>query len=205
MEIFNIVPSTAEAAFATDGKNSIVAWNKAAEQLLGYEESRILGKSCSRVLRGTDLFGNRFCDKNCPLAKMARLREGVCDFDMDVRRATSNIIRTRISIIVVPGWKPSEFLLIHLLKPLEHLKSEKGGKSGKLECIIRSGSHEIQNCLQVLRLEFDLLREDQTAVPNYPRIFDCIEGINKTIQDFREHFNWPGAVKARKRADQAES
>jgi len=40
-----------------------------------------------------------------------------------------------------------------------------------------------------MRLELDLLRQDKTAVLNYPRIFDCIDGINKTIQDLREHFN----------------
>ncbi len=88
--------------------------------------------------------------------------------------------------------------MIHFLKTLEHLKSEKEGGLGESEDIIRRGSHEIQNCLHVMRLELDLLRQDQTAVPNYPRIFDCIDGINKTIQDMREHFNRPDAVKERK-------
>ncbi len=67
MDIFDIVASKAEAAFATDGKGSFVAWNKnkAAEQLLSYEEPRVVGKRCTNVISGTDLFGNRFCNKIC--------------------------------------------------------------------------------------------------------------------------------------------
>jgi len=88
--------------------------------------------------------------------------------------------------------------MIHFLKPLEHLKSKKGGELGEGEDIMRRESHKIQNCLQIMRLELDLLRQDQTAATNYPRIFDCIDGINKALQDLREHFNRPDAVKEQK-------
>lgn len=122
MDISDIVAGTREAAFATNGKGSIIAWNKAAEQLLGYQEQRMLGNHCYQVICGTDLFGNRFCDKCCPLANMARRQEKVGTFEIDVRAATSEIVRTRISIIVVRGRASSEFAIIHLVQPLEQEK-----------------------------------------------------------------------------------
>lgn len=132
MDTFDVVASTAEAAFATNQKGAIVAWNKAAAQMLGYEASQVLGKLCHPVICGTDVFGNRFCVKNCALAIMGRRREGVRDFEMDVRTATSEIIRTRISIVVVPRQVPSKIAMIHLLKPLELEKETRNSTSGFL-------------------------------------------------------------------------
>lgn len=119
MKSVSIVTSTAEPAFATDAKGTIVAWNRAAEQLLGYEASKVIGKRCHQVLCGTDVFGNRFCDANCPLSNMARRREPVRHFQLDVRNAKSEVFRAGVSVIVLPEQSRSKFSIIHILKPLE--------------------------------------------------------------------------------------
>jgi PAS domain S-box-containing protein len=49
METLDIVNSTADAAYATDGKRKIVAWNKGAERLLAYRRRQVLGKRCYQV------------------------------------------------------------------------------------------------------------------------------------------------------------
>lgn len=114
--------SMADAAFATDEKGNIIAWNKSAERLLGYKERLILGKRCYEVLRGADSFGNRFCDETCPMVNMARRHEAVRQFEFVVRKADSEIIRTDVSVVFVPGQTPSEFTIIHTLR---HLKPDK--------------------------------------------------------------------------------
>lgn len=49
VDVLDIVAGVAKAAFATDRKHCIVAWNKAAERLFGYEEPRVLGKRCYQM------------------------------------------------------------------------------------------------------------------------------------------------------------
>ena len=116
MQALDIVKSTAEPAFATDGKGNILAWNQAAERLLGYKARRVTGKRCYDILRGTDSFGNRFCDANCPLINMARRREAIHDFHLNVRTANSSIVRANVSAVFVPAQAPSGFTIVQTLK-----------------------------------------------------------------------------------------
>jgi len=115
----DIVSSTADAAFATDESGRIVIWNKAAERLLGYAAEEVLGKPCHDILCGRDLFGNRFCDENCALHCMMRRHEALRSFEMDVRRESSEVLRVAISVMAVPGPRPSQYTLIHLLRASE--------------------------------------------------------------------------------------
>jgi len=82
MDTFEIVQSTGEPAFATDEEGRVVIWNREAERLLGYAASRVLGKPCHEILCGLDVFGNRFCDEDCNLAKMVRHNEPIRRFAM---------------------------------------------------------------------------------------------------------------------------
>ncbi len=119
MQALDIVASTAEATLATDGKGKIVAWNKGAERLLGYRARQVVGKRCFELLRATDPFGNRFCDATCPLVNMARRREAVHDFELNLRKANCEIVRANVSAVFVRAPSPSHLTIVHTLKPLE--------------------------------------------------------------------------------------
>jgi len=124
MDDLDIVSGTGEAAFAANGKSSIVAWNKAAERLLGYEEAQVLGRSCHRLLCGTDSFGNRFCDKYCPVVNMVRRHEPVRNFELDLRGAAAGVVRTNVSIIVASADVHAKLAIIHLLRPVPESKRD---------------------------------------------------------------------------------
>lgn len=53
-----------------DRVGTIVAWNEAATQLLGYRRE-ILGRKCWQVLRGCDVYGNAYCGEHCALREQA--------------------------------------------------------------------------------------------------------------------------------------
>lgn len=114
-----IVQSTAEASYATDASRRIVAFNGAARRLLGYRRSDVLGHLCFEVLRGTDRFGNRFCDHSCPLFNMARRREPIRDFDIRVRDSAGHVIEATVAAMVLHGGPPSERFIVHHLKPID--------------------------------------------------------------------------------------
>ena len=119
MDPLDIIAGTADAAFATDEEGRIVIWNRAAERLLGHDVARVLGKPCHDVLCGKDIFGNRYCDENCTLNTMVRRHEAAHRFEMDVRKASGEALRTSVSVVVVPGRRPTQYTLIHLLQPVE--------------------------------------------------------------------------------------
>ncbi len=119
MQALDIVTSTAEATLATDGKGNVVAWNRAAERLLGHTARQVVGKRCYDLLRGTDPVGNRFCDAICPLVNMARRREAVHDFKLNLRNAKSEIVRADLSVVFVRESSPSQLAIVHTLKPRE--------------------------------------------------------------------------------------
>jgi PAS domain S-box-containing protein len=114
-----VVSSTAEAAFATDEEGRVVIWNRAAERLLGHDAARVLGKPCDEILCGLDVFGNRYCDEDCALKQMARRREAVHHFEIDIRRASGETFRASFSVVVIPGPRPSQYTLVHLFRPVD--------------------------------------------------------------------------------------
>lgn len=106
-------------AYATDENGRIVAWNRAAERLLGHSSRDAVGTPCYSLVAGKDVYGNDFCDRECTIMKMVRRNRVVKRFDMDVRRASGEALRAHCAILVVPGPFPSRFTMIHLLQEVE--------------------------------------------------------------------------------------
>jgi len=110
--------STTVAAFASDESGCVAVWNQAAEGLLGHEAKRVVGKRCFDVVRGRDLFGNRFCGESCAVRKMQRHGEAIHPFEFQVMDHDGKMVNVRCSVIVAPDVRPHRFNLIHLIEPL---------------------------------------------------------------------------------------
>ncbi len=81
-----------------------------------------------------------------------------------------------------------------------HPKSEKKEEPKEVEAIIRSKFYDIQNHFQVVLLEMELLRRNQTAVLNSQLIFNCLERVDKSLQVLRERFSLAASVNGEDRA-----
>lgn len=126
IDALQIVTGTAEAAFGTDETGRIVIWNPMAERLFGSAAEEVLGKPCHAVLGGKDAFGNRFCDENCALYRMIRRHEAIRHFQMEIENESGEMLRLVVSVIVLPGPRPSQFTIIHFLRPFEELAAPHG-------------------------------------------------------------------------------
>jgi PAS domain S-box-containing protein len=115
----DVIKRTGAPAFATDEGGRITIWNKGAEELLGYPASRVLGKSCHEIVRGLDVFGNRFCNHPCALNCMVEHRESVHHFELDVQSESGDTVPTGVSIVVIPGPKPRQHTMIHFLERID--------------------------------------------------------------------------------------
>jgi DNA-binding CsgD family transcriptional regulator len=110
-----ITDSTSDASFAIDERGRILSWNRAAEQLLGYRARDVIGKPCHAVICGSDIFGNRYCDDDCPLLKMARIGEPVHCIQLDIVNAFGERVRINAQSVVIPGPRASKFTLLQIL------------------------------------------------------------------------------------------
>ena len=114
MDILSIVDRVTEPAFLVDRTHRITAWNEACEKLAGCAAASVLGKGCSQVIRGTDVFGNRFCGANCPVLNMVRHDERVNSFELNLPTAKAETTRINVSIIVLRR-ADAEFAVLHHL------------------------------------------------------------------------------------------
>jgi PAS domain S-box-containing protein len=112
-----VVAGTADPAFATDCGGTIVAWNEAAQRLLGYDEREALGASCYTLLGGRDVFGNLYCNPHCPLMGMTRRNEAVGHFELCLTSSAGRSVRVGVSVAAVPAGGATDRAMVHILHP----------------------------------------------------------------------------------------
>jgi PAS domain S-box-containing protein len=126
MDPLDVIARVGTAAFATDDKGRIAIWNKGAQEMLGYPASQVIGKSCHEIVCGRDVFGNRFCDRQCALTFMVERHETVRQFELDVRTVSGEIMRANFSIVVLPGRRTGHYTLVHFLEKVDRHRELSG-------------------------------------------------------------------------------
>lgn len=119
LELLDLLAIGDPPAFATDNADRIVFWNRGAEKVLGRSSSQVLGRRCFDVMRGHDVFGNRFCHEACAVVSMTRKGEPIHGFEMVVCPAPGQEKTLSITILQVPGGRSDLFTLVHLLQPID--------------------------------------------------------------------------------------
>jgi PAS domain S-box-containing protein len=108
--------SAADGVFATDQAQRLVLWNEAAERLLGFQASEVLGRPCHEVLAGRDRAERFQCGLNCLLLSTAREGKPVEGCDILTRTKAGQAIWINVSSIVVPSSLPSRFTMVHIFR-----------------------------------------------------------------------------------------
>ncbi len=108
-----------DATFVTDRRNRIVFSNRAAETLLGRSAGALVGLSCDTVLKGRDVFDNRYCTPGCPVMQMAGRCESVREFRLTIEIGDGRDIAVDLSILQLAVAPPDHYYLAHVLRPVE--------------------------------------------------------------------------------------
>ena len=82
-----------DALVSVDARHRIVTWSAGATRLLGLSAREAKGRLLGEVLSARDAFGNDLCPKGCWLHEMARCRESVNTFVMEVGRPKGEPMR----------------------------------------------------------------------------------------------------------------
>jgi len=114
--LFQALQLSPDAVFVTDRTNRIVFWNDSAHALLGFENEEAVGADCDDLLRGCDLFGNRYCSENCPIMQIANRGEAVHKFSLKVKTKNGELVMADATVLQLRSDHADEYWLAHILQ-----------------------------------------------------------------------------------------
>lgn len=117
-----LVNRSADGAYVVNENQRIIAWNEAAERLLGFRAKDVIGMSCYQILGGRSEGECLVCRQGCLPFTAVRRGQLVPSFDARVRTAGGPARWVNISIIgvSVPTGQPDvPVVVIHLFRDIE--------------------------------------------------------------------------------------
>lgn len=115
-DLLGVLGRTTDAMVAIDGDHRIIAWNRAATELLGYEPEEAIGKSCHDVLCWSDRSGEAMCDGFCPAMLPGEPDELIETQEVLGRAASGRRLWLNASTIVPPLEMRKQCRLVHLIR-----------------------------------------------------------------------------------------
>ena len=113
-EVYKLLEGTADAAFVVTLDGEICFWNKAAEQLFGYEAEDVLNKRCYEVLNGRDALGAVVCTGESSIHQSASRGLPIPAFDLEVTTQSGGQIWVSVSTIIFEDSRLHHHLIVHL-------------------------------------------------------------------------------------------
>lgn len=92
---------SAEALFAVDADQHIIAWNSEAARVFGYEASAALGALCYRLVGARDPSGRRFCRLGCDVIRAARKGDVSPTLHLDAQTRDGLPVTVEVSTIIL--------------------------------------------------------------------------------------------------------
>ncbi|MBI2942308.1 MAG: GAF domain-containing protein [Chloroflexi bacterium] len=141
-----IFRNTSDAIYLVDNTLHIVAFNPAAERLLGVPSAKAIGASCSEVfLCGSQANGTE-CQHGCPARKVFEQRQAIPYVESAVEAATGRRIDVAASYSYIPSGPDGGFCVaivrdISRFREVERLKSD----------FVSMVSHELRTPLAVIK------------------------------------------------------
>lgn len=142
--------SSAEALFAVDANQRIVAWNSEAVSVFGYTAATAIGAQCYHVVGARDQFGRRFCRLRCPVIRAASAGGVSPTLRLNAQTSDGPPVPVDVSTIVLRS-ADSLGMVIHLCRdgasaqsmPVEHATMELTGRERQvLRSLCRGSSTE---------------------------------------------------------------
>lgn len=99
MDLSDVLAGAADGAFVIGPDGGILAWNRAAERILGHRATEILGRPCCEVLAGQDAVGSRVCKPACKVMTLAGEGSAADTFDMRAVTKTGRPIWLNVSTL----------------------------------------------------------------------------------------------------------
>jgi PAS domain S-box-containing protein len=123
-ELFDLLESTANAAFTITDQSEICSWNKAAETLFGYRKSEALQKACQGLLQGRGALGTQVYGDNCIIRDLADRHLDIPNFDLEVKTRSGRRMWVSVSTLVYVNPRNHRRLIVQLAHDITNRKNK---------------------------------------------------------------------------------
>lgn len=121
-ELFAFLENSSDGVFAVRETGEICYWNHAAEELFGYPEEEVLGKTCSGILHGVGALGTEVCRDRCVELQCTLNPKPMPNFDLNVSIRDGERKWVNISTIPYLNRRTQKTLIVHLARDITDRK-----------------------------------------------------------------------------------
>lgn len=121
-ELFAFLEGTSDGVFAVRESGEICFWNRAAQELLGYPEEEVLGKTCSNLFHGVGALGTQVCHERCAELQCTLKTKPMPNFDLNVTTRGGERKWVNISTISYLNRRTQKTLIVHLVRDISEQK-----------------------------------------------------------------------------------
>lgn len=122
--------SSAEAMFAVDADQRVIAWNSEAARVFGHSAAAAIGEHCYTLVAAADEVGHRFCRLRCPVIRASLTGTAPSPLQLQARVRGGEHVLVEVSTIVL-GSEGTAGTVIHLCRPVARTtgtgESDNGG------------------------------------------------------------------------------
>lgn len=120
-DLLDVLANSADGVFAVAPDDRIILWNEAAERLLGFARTEVLGRPCGEVILGENESGGKICFTGCRVTSLARHGRLIENFRISARHRKGHLVPLSVGVVVVPAQRPELSTVVHYLRPLEEI------------------------------------------------------------------------------------
>lgn len=121
-ELFSFLEGSSDAVFAVRETGEICFWNRAAQELFGYQDDDVMGKNCSSLLHGVGALGTQVCHERCVELQCTLQPKAMPNFDLNVTTASGERKWVNISTIPYVNRRTQKTLVVHLARDISEQK-----------------------------------------------------------------------------------
>ena len=114
--------AAADGAFVVTGQRRIALWNPAAERIMGYGTTEVLGRPCWDIFADRDSNDDRLCCPMCRLPAPVRGGSSVESFDLPTFTKGGRPIWLNMSTVVLSAPSPRDLRVLRMFRDVTAVK-----------------------------------------------------------------------------------
>ena len=193
-ELFALLEGTTDAAFSVNEQGEIISWNGAAQRLLGYSSSEVLGKSCFQVLHGRGVLGTEVCHQGCSILASTGGQTEIPNFDLEVSMRSGKRLWVNLSTLVWQNPRNQHRLVIHLAHDITRQKKTERATEKMLQVsrqfnkVAEGNTLAVAPVAELSEQEVQILRLFASG-KNSPEIAKNLQISLQTLRNHLHHIN----------------
>ena len=192
-ELFAFLEGASDGVFAVQETGEICFWNRAAQELFGYPEEKVLGRTCSELFHGVGALGTQVCHERCVELQCTLQPKAMPNFDLNVTTGGGERKWVNISTISYLNRRTQKTLIVHLARDISDQKKREEAFHKLLAvsrevCAMEDSPNGVAPITALSSQELEILRMF-AAGNDAPRISKALGISPQTLRNHLHHIN----------------